>query len=98
MRLAGANLSKDNADGEEMSELGHEHHGWDGNHNQGEGITYIKFDCPMCGTIMRKIETTDQEIREEIMEDWQEEHRKLHDDAEAARQAKNFVKYLKGRE
>lgn len=27
-----------------------------------------------------------------------EENRKLHDDAEAARQAKNFIKYMKGRE
>lgn len=60
--------------------------------------TYIKFDCPRCGTIMRKIRTNDPEIREETIKDWQEEHVKLHEDAEAARQAKNFIGYLKGRE
>ena len=87
---------------DQNQELGHEHHGWDGERNQGGKMnfeeTYIKFDCPMCGTLIKKIRTDDPEIREEILEDWQEEHRKLHEDAEAARQAKNFIKYMKGRE
>lgn len=61
-------------------------------------ITYIRFDCPMCGTIMRKILTDDLETRAGIMDEWQEEHRKLHKDADAARQAKNFIEYLKGQE
>lgn len=87
---------------EQNQELGHEHHGWDGKRNQGGEMnfeeTYIKFDCPRCGTIMRKIRTNDPETREEFAVEWREEHCKLHEDAEAARQAKNFIKYLKGRE
>ena len=60
--------------------------------------TYMKFDCGRCGTIMRKILADDPETRAEIMEEWREEHFKLHEDADAARQAKNFIEYLRGRE
>jgi predicted RNA-binding Zn-ribbon protein involved in translation (DUF1610 family) len=90
---------------EQNQEQGHEHHGWAAPRVGTEttmfenGESFVKFDCPLCGvTIMKIVRASGRELLDDIANDLEQDHVKLHEDAEAARQAKNFVEYLKGRQ
>jgi hypothetical protein len=90
---------------EQNHEQGHDHHGWVAPRIGTEttlfenGESFVKFDCSRCGTtIMKKVRTSDRELLDDIADDLEQNHVKLHEDAEAARQAKYFVEYLKGRQ